>query len=97
MATGALIAGPQTHGVIIYKRWGERTESPFVMLLPSGAEERKGSVLGSEHKRGQAAHASALSFSGEFRRSFWGMNRDRPEQFTDRQGSLRGKQRRVTT
>lgn len=30
--------GPQTHGVNIDKRWGERTKSPFVTLLPSGAE-----------------------------------------------------------
>lgn len=38
--------GPQIHAVIIYKRWGERTESPFVTLLPSGAEEQKGQHAG---------------------------------------------------
>lgn len=37
---------PQTHGVTIDKRWGERTESPFVILLPSGAEERQGQRVG---------------------------------------------------
>lgn len=63
--------GPQTHGVVINKRWGERTESPFVTLLPGGAEERKGQRLavGAKARLGCAC-LWAESPQGS-RKSFW--------------------------